>query len=74
MLLALLVMGSSAFYVAWNKSWGGFPVGQLVLITFGIMLLIGHFSLRNKKLANKIEGLEMRLNRMKEQISNPNKD
>ena len=74
MLLALLVMGSSAFYVAWNKSWGGFPVGQLVLITFGIMLLIGHFSLRNKKLANKIEGLEMRLNRMKEQIPNPNKD
>ena len=29
MLLALLVMGSSAFYVAWNKSWGGFPVGPI---------------------------------------------
>jgi hypothetical protein len=68
MLLALLIMGSSAFYVAWHKTWNGFPVGQIVLIVFGIMLLIGHFSLRNKKLTKKIEGLEMRLQRINNQL------
>jgi hypothetical protein len=61
-------MGSSAFYVAWHKTWNGFPVGQIVLIVFGIMLLIGHFSLRNKKLTKKIEGLEMRLQRINNQL------
>ena len=68
MLIALIIMGSSAFYVAWNKTWGDFPIGQLVLISFGILLLIGHFSLRNKKLSKKIEGLEMRLHRINQKI------
>ena len=61
MLLSLLVMGSAAFYVAWQKTWDGVPIGKIIIIAFGIMLLIGHFSLRNKKLSKKIEGLEMRL-------------
>ncbi len=61
MLLSLLVMGTAAFYVAWQKTWDGFPIGKIIIIAFGIMLLIGHFSLRNKKLSKKIEGLEMRL-------------
>ena len=70
MLSALLIMGSAAFYVAWQKTWDGFPVGKIILITFGIMLLIGHFSLRNKKLSKKIEGLEMRLQRINSKLDN----
>jgi hypothetical protein len=68
MLLALFVMGSAAFYVAWQKTWDGFPIGKIILITFGVMLLIGHFSLRNKKLSKKIEGIEMRLQRIKAKL------
>jgi hypothetical protein len=70
MLSALLVMGSAAFYVAWQKTWDGFPIGKIILITFGIMLIIGHFSLRNKKLLKKIEGLEMRLQRINSKLDN----
>ena len=70
MLSALLIMGSAAFYVAWQKTWDGFPIGKIILITFGIMLLIGHFSLRNKKLSKKIEGLEMRLQRINSKLDN----
>ncbi len=72
MSVALLVMCSSAFYVAWNKSWGDFPIGKAVITTFGILLLIGHFTLRNQKLSRKIEGLEMRLQRLQDQQRNPN--
>lgn len=68
MLLALFVMGSAAFYVAWQKTWDGFPIGKIILITFGVMLLVGHFSLRNKKLSKKIEGIEMRLQRIKAKL------
>ena len=57
-------MGSSAFYVAWQKEWGVFPVGKFALISFGILLIIGHFSLQNKKLSKKLEGMEMRLQRI----------
>ena len=69
MILALGVMGTAAFYVAWNKSWGSVPFGKIALISFGILMLIGHFSLRNKKLAKKIEGLEMKIKRLSEQIT-----
>ena len=69
MILALGVMGTAAVYVAWNKSWGPVPFGKIALISFGIFMLIGHFSLRNKKLVKKIEGLEMRIKRLSEQIS-----
>ena len=69
MILALGVMGTAAVYVAWNKSWGPVPFGKIALISFGILMLIGHFSLRNKKLAKKIQGLEMRVKRLSEQIT-----
>ena len=62
-------MGSAAMYVAWNKSWGPIPFGRIALISFGILLLIGHFSLRNKKMLRKIEGLEMKVKRFSEKLS-----
>jgi hypothetical protein len=43
LLLSLSIMGTAAFYVAWNKSWGEIPFGRIALIGFGILLLIGHF-------------------------------
>ena len=69
MLISLVVMGSAAMYVAWNKSWGPIPFGRIALISFGILLLIGHFSLRNKKMLRKIEGLEMKVKRFSEKLS-----
>ena len=32
-------------------------------------MLIGHFSLRNKKLSKKLEGLEMKINRLSDKLS-----
>lgn len=61
LLLALGIMGSAAFYVAWNKTWGDIPFGRYALIAFGILLVIGDYSLKNRKLSKKVEGLEMRL-------------
>ena len=69
MLLALGLMGTAAVYVAWNKSWGPVPFGKIALISFGIIMLIGHFSLKNKKLAKKVEGLEMKLSRLADKLS-----
>ncbi len=64
LLLALGIMGSAAFYVAWNKTWGDIPFGRYALIAFGILLVIGDYSLKNRKLSKKVEGLEMRLKRI----------
>lgn len=69
MLLSLFVMGTAAMYVAWNKSWGAIPFGKIALITFGILMLIGHFTLKNKKLSKKLEGLEMKVGRLQDKIS-----
>ena len=69
MLLSLFVMGTAAMYVAWNKSWGAIPFGKVALITFGILMLIGHFTLKNKKLSKKLEGLEMKVGRLQDKIS-----
>ena len=69
MLLALGLMGTAAVYVAWNKSWGPVPFGKIALISFGILMLLGHFSLKNKKLAKKVEGLEMKLSRLADKLS-----
>ena len=69
MILALGIMGTAAVYVAWNKSWGPIPFGKIALIGFGILMLIGHFSLRNKKLSKKLEGLEMKINRLSDKLS-----
>ncbi len=67
LLLALGIMGSAAFYVAWNKTWGDIPFGRYALIVFGILLVIGDYSLKNRKLSKKVEGLEMRLKRISQQ-------
>jgi len=69
MLLALGLMGTAALYVAWNKSWGPVPFGKIALISFGVLMLIGHFTLKNKKLAKKVEGLEMKISRLGDKIS-----
>ena len=68
MILALGIMGTAAVYVA-DKSWGPIPFGKIALIGFGILMLIGHFSLRNKKLSKKLEGLEMKINRLSDKLS-----
>lgn len=67
LLLALGIMGSAAFYVAWNKTWGDIPFGRYALIAFGILLVIGDYSLKNRKLSKKVEGLEMRQKRISQQ-------
>ena len=69
MLLALGLMGTAAVYVTWNKSWGPVPFGKIALISFGILMLIGHFSLKNKNLAKNVEGLEMKLSRLADKLS-----
>ena len=74
MLVSLGVMGTAAMYVAWNKSWGPIPFGKIALISFGILMLIGHFSLKNKKLAKKLEGLEMKIGRLNQKISSTPKN
>ena len=66
-------MGTAALYVAWNKSWGIIPFGKIALISFGILLLIGHFTLKIKKLIKKVDGLEMKLKRVSEQFTNSSK-
>jgi hypothetical protein len=63
-------MGIAAMYVAWNKSWGIVPFGKIALISFGILMLIGHFTLKNKKLMKKVDGLEMKLKKISDQLSN----
>jgi len=70
MLISLSVMGIAAMYVAWNKSWGIVPFGKIALISFGILMLIGHFTLKNKKLMKKVDGLEMKLKKISDQLSN----
>jgi len=59
--LAVLILGASSLFTAWNHSVLGVPVGKLLVVLIGILLLIGHFTLRTNKLANKIAGLESRL-------------
>lgn len=68
MLISLSTMGTAAAYVAWNKSWGSVPFGKIALISFGVLMFFGHFSLRNKKLSKKIEGLEMKIKRLSDQV------
>jgi Mn2+/Fe2+ NRAMP family transporter len=59
--LAVLILGASSLFTAWNHTVFGIPAGKLLVILIGILLLIGHFTLRTNKLANKIAGLESRL-------------
>ena len=68
LLLSLSIMGTAAFYVAWNKSWGEIPFGRIALISFGILLLIGHFSLQSKKLLKKTEAMDLKIQQLKKKI------
>jgi hypothetical protein len=68
LLLSLSIMGTAAFYVAWNKSWGEIPFGRIALIGFGILLLIGHFSLQSKKLLKKTEAMDLKIQQLKKKL------
>jgi hypothetical protein len=59
--LSFITLGASSAYLAWNHKWGAFPIGQALVVLIGILLLIGHFSLKNKKILNRLSGLETRL-------------
>ena len=64
-IIAFCCLGMSSFYLVWNHMWGSVPIGQILIILLGTLLLIGYFSLKNKKLASRIAGIESRLDRMK---------
>jgi len=66
-ILSFIFLGSSSFYLVWNEHWGSFPIGQVLLSISGVLLLIGHFSLRTKKLSKRLEGLEDMFNRFSDQ-------
>ena len=62
--LSVLLLGSSSLYIAWNHTLFDLPAGKLLVVLIAALLIIGHFSLKNKKLANKISGLETKLNHL----------
>jgi len=64
LLIALVVMGTAAFLTAWNKTFDGLPVGRYALIAFGFLLLMGHFHLKNSKLAAKVNTLDLKLQKL----------
>ena len=59
-------MGSAAFSCV-EQNLGDIPFGRYALIAFGILLVIGDYSLKNRKLSKKVEGLEMRPKRISQQ-------
>jgi len=59
--LSFTALGASSSYLAWNHKWAGFPIGQVLVVFIGVVLLIGYFSLKNKKISNRLSGLEARL-------------
>lgn len=67
--LSFLLLGSCSFYLVWNHTLGSFPIGQALVTLIGILVLIGYFSLKNKKLAQRLKGLEVRLDRV-DQLKN----
>ena len=66
-ILSFVFLGSSSFYLVWNEYWDSFPIGQVLLSLIGVLLLIGHFSLRTKKLSKRLEGLEAKINHISKQ-------
>ena len=59
-LIAFLSLGTTSFYLVWNHTWKDIPIGQFLVVLIGILILVGYFSLKNKKLSNRIAGLEAR--------------
>jgi hypothetical protein len=64
LLIALAIMGTAAFYVAWNKTWGDVPFGRYALIGFGILLICGHYSLKISKANAKLNAMDLKLQRL----------
>jgi hypothetical protein len=64
LLIALAIMGTAAFYVAWNKTWGDIPFGRYALIGFGILLICGHYSLKISKTTAKLNAMDLKLQRL----------
>ncbi len=73
LILSLSIMGTAAFYVAWNKSWGEIPFGRIALVGFGVLLVIGHFSLQSKKMGRKIEAMDLKLQQVKRKLESSSK-
>ena len=59
-LIAFLSLGATSFYLVWNHTWKDVPIGKILVVLLGILILVGYFSLKNKKLSNRIAGLEAR--------------
>jgi hypothetical protein len=66
-ILSFIFIGSSSIYIVWNEYWGSFPIGQVLISLIGVLLLIGHFSLRTQKLSKRLEGLDAKINRITDQ-------
>jgi hypothetical protein len=64
LLIALAIMGTAAFYVAWNKTWGDIPFGRYALIGFGILLICGHYSLKISKTTAKLNAMDLKVQRL----------
>ena len=64
-IIAFCCLGISSFYLVWNHMWGNVPIGQILIILLGTLLLFGYFSLKNSKLTSRIAGIESRLDSMK---------
>ena len=73
LILSLSIMGTAAFYVAWNKSWGEIPFGRIALVGFGVLLVIGHFSLQSRKMGRKIEAMDLKLQQVKRKLESSSK-
>ena len=58
MLAALGILGSFAVYYAWGKKLGDFPFGKYALITFGILLVCGHFQRQITRLTKKVSVMD----------------
>ena len=64
--ISVVLLGTSSLYLAWNHTLFDLPVGKLLVVLIAVLLIIGHFSLKTKKLANKISGLESKLNNLRQ--------
>ena len=60
-LLTFAILGSCSIYIAWNQNWGSFPVGMILTVLISTILFGGYYSLKLKKLTNRISGLESQL-------------
>ncbi|MFP6900076.1 MAG: hypothetical protein VCA36_03980, partial [Opitutales bacterium] len=63
MLVALAIIGTAAVYVAWGKEFGGVPFGKYALITFGILLVCGHFQRQISRLTKKVTVMDNKFRR-----------